>query len=68
VRAKPSQGERLWFLDYDTLICELLEVLLIGDGYVDHYGALPSLARGLQGQMKPGLTLQAGGEDTFWHR
>ena len=39
--------------------------MIIGHGQVDHYGTLPSLARGLQGQMQPGLSLYAGGGDTF---
>jgi 7,8-dihydropterin-6-yl-methyl-4-(beta-D-ribofuranosyl)aminobenzene 5'-phosphate synthase len=44
------------------------DALIISHGHVDHYGALPDLARTLQGRMKPGLTLYAGGEDTFCHR
>jgi 7,8-dihydropterin-6-yl-methyl-4-(beta-D-ribofuranosyl)aminobenzene 5'-phosphate synthase len=37
-------------------------------GHADHYGALPEVARLTQGKLKPGLTLYAGGEDTFCHR
>jgi 7,8-dihydropterin-6-yl-methyl-4-(beta-D-ribofuranosyl)aminobenzene 5'-phosphate synthase len=44
------------------------EALIISHGHADHYGALPSLGHALQGRMKPGLTLYAGGEDTFCHR
>jgi 7,8-dihydropterin-6-yl-methyl-4-(beta-D-ribofuranosyl)aminobenzene 5'-phosphate synthase len=44
------------------------EALIISHGHGDHYGALPDLVRTLQGRMKPGLTLYAGGEDTFCHR
>lgn len=42
--------------------------LIVSHGHGDHYGALPDLARTLQGRMKPDLTLYAGGEDTFCHR
>ena len=58
-----------------TTNCQILKVdpeqadaLIISHGHGDHYGALPDLARALQGRMKPGLTLYAGGEDTFCHR
>src|SRR5919108_1774721 len=44
------------------------DALIISHGHADHYGALPDLAMALQGWMKPGLTLYAGGEDTFCHR
>jgi 7,8-dihydropterin-6-yl-methyl-4-(beta-D-ribofuranosyl)aminobenzene 5'-phosphate synthase len=44
------------------------DALIISHGHGDHYGALPDLATALQGRMKPGLTLYAGGEDTFCHR
>jgi 7,8-dihydropterin-6-yl-methyl-4-(beta-D-ribofuranosyl)aminobenzene 5'-phosphate synthase len=44
------------------------DALIISHGHIDHYGALPELAHALQGRMKPGLTLYAGGEDTFCHR
>jgi 7,8-dihydropterin-6-yl-methyl-4-(beta-D-ribofuranosyl)aminobenzene 5'-phosphate synthase len=44
------------------------DALIISHGHLDHYGALSDLARAHQGKLKPGLTLYAGGEDTFCHR
>lgn len=44
------------------------DALVLSHGHRDHYGALPDLARAWQGKFKPGLTLYAGGEDTFCHR
>jgi 7,8-dihydropterin-6-yl-methyl-4-(beta-D-ribofuranosyl)aminobenzene 5'-phosphate synthase len=44
------------------------DALIISHGHSDHYGSLPALAAAMQGRMKPGLTLYAGGEDTFCHR
>lgn len=44
------------------------DALVISHGHRDHYGALPDLARAHQGKFKAGLTLYAGGEDTFCHR
>src|SRR5216110_3143966 len=44
------------------------DALIVSHGHFDHYGALPDLARLTQGKLKPGLTLYAGGEDTFCHR
>ncbi|HEV2055332.1 MAG TPA: MBL fold metallo-hydrolase [Methylomirabilota bacterium] len=44
------------------------DALILSHGHLDHYGALPDLARVAQGKLKPGLTLYAGGEDTFCHR
>jgi len=44
------------------------DALIISHGHVDHYGGLLDLARSLQGHGKPGLTLYAGGRDTFCHR
>jgi 7,8-dihydropterin-6-yl-methyl-4-(beta-D-ribofuranosyl)aminobenzene 5'-phosphate synthase len=44
------------------------DALIISHGHLDHYGALPDLARTMQGKMKSGLTVYAGGEDTFCHR
>ncbi len=44
------------------------DALIISHGHRDHYGALPDVARIEQGKLKPGLTLYAGGEDTFCHR
>src|SRR5215831_9941235 len=46
----------------------MADALIVSHGHDDHYGALPNLACTLQGRMKPGLTLYAGGEDTFCHR
>jgi 7,8-dihydropterin-6-yl-methyl-4-(beta-D-ribofuranosyl)aminobenzene 5'-phosphate synthase len=44
------------------------DALLLSHGHADHYGGLPDYARLSQGKTKPGLTLYAGGEDTFCHR
>ena len=44
------------------------DALVLSHGHLDHYGALPDLARVTQGKWKPGITLYAGGEDTFCHR
>ena len=44
------------------------DALVLSHGHADHYGALPDYARITQGKIKPGLTLYAGGEDTFCHR
>src|SRR5258708_37465275 len=44
------------------------DALIISHGHVDHYGGLLDLAGSLQGHGKPGLTLYAGGRDTFCHR
>lgn len=44
------------------------DALILSHGHVDHYGALPEQVRALQGRIKPGITLYAGGEDTFCHR
>src|SRR5262245_57289458 len=45
---------------------ERADALILSHGHMDHYGALPTLAE--QGKLKPGVTLYAGGEDTFCHR
>jgi 7,8-dihydropterin-6-yl-methyl-4-(beta-D-ribofuranosyl)aminobenzene 5'-phosphate synthase len=44
------------------------DALIVSHGHFDHYGALPDLARITQGKLKPGITLYAGGDDTFCHR
>jgi 7,8-dihydropterin-6-yl-methyl-4-(beta-D-ribofuranosyl)aminobenzene 5'-phosphate synthase len=44
------------------------DALIISHGHVDHYGGLLDLAKSLQGRGKAGLTLYAGGRDTFCHR
>src|SRR4029453_2192833 len=44
------------------------DALIISHGHADHYGALPDLARVLHGRIPAGLTLHAGGGDTFCHR
>jgi 7,8-dihydropterin-6-yl-methyl-4-(beta-D-ribofuranosyl)aminobenzene 5'-phosphate synthase len=44
------------------------DALIISHGHVDHYGGLLDLATSLQGHGKTGLTLYAGGRDTFCHR
>jgi 7,8-dihydropterin-6-yl-methyl-4-(beta-D-ribofuranosyl)aminobenzene 5'-phosphate synthase len=44
------------------------DALILSHGHGDHYGALPNLARTLQGRMKSGLSLYAGGKDTFCRR
>jgi metal-dependent hydrolase (beta-lactamase superfamily II) len=44
------------------------DALIISHGHADDYGALPDLARALHGRRPSGLTLYAGGEDTFCHR
>jgi 7,8-dihydropterin-6-yl-methyl-4-(beta-D-ribofuranosyl)aminobenzene 5'-phosphate synthase len=44
------------------------DAFILSHGHLDHYGALPDLARLAQGKLRPGLTLYAGGEDTFCHR
>jgi 7,8-dihydropterin-6-yl-methyl-4-(beta-D-ribofuranosyl)aminobenzene 5'-phosphate synthase len=44
------------------------EALIISHGHVDHYGGLLDVAKNLHEQRKTGLTLYAGGRDTFCHR
>ena len=44
------------------------DALIISHGHVDHYGGLLNVASSLQGRSRPGLTLYAGGHDTFCHR
>ncbi len=44
------------------------DALILSHGHLDHYGGLPVLSRVEQGNLKPGIALYAGGEDTFCHR
>jgi 7,8-dihydropterin-6-yl-methyl-4-(beta-D-ribofuranosyl)aminobenzene 5'-phosphate synthase len=44
------------------------DALILSHGHADHYGALPVLTRVGKGKLKPGLTVYAGGEDTFCQR
>jgi 7,8-dihydropterin-6-yl-methyl-4-(beta-D-ribofuranosyl)aminobenzene 5'-phosphate synthase len=44
------------------------DALIISHGHVDHYGGLLDVAKNLHEQRKTGLTLYAGGRDTFCHR
>jgi 7,8-dihydropterin-6-yl-methyl-4-(beta-D-ribofuranosyl)aminobenzene 5'-phosphate synthase len=44
------------------------DAFILSHGHRDHYGALPEVARLTEGKLKPGLTLYAGGEDTFCQR
>jgi 7,8-dihydropterin-6-yl-methyl-4-(beta-D-ribofuranosyl)aminobenzene 5'-phosphate synthase len=44
------------------------DALIISHGHVDHYGGLLDVAKNLHAQRKTGLTLYAGGADTFCHR
>ena len=44
------------------------DALILSHGHRDHYGALPALAAAGQGKFKLGMTVYAGGEDTFCRR
>jgi 7,8-dihydropterin-6-yl-methyl-4-(beta-D-ribofuranosyl)aminobenzene 5'-phosphate synthase len=65
-----SLTERSLFANYKILNIDptAADALIISHGHADHYGGLPDFARSVQGKTKPGLTLYAGGEDTFCHR
>src|SRR5713101_2280616 len=65
-----SLTERNLFNNYKVLKVDpaAADSLIISHGHADHYGALAYYARFVQGRTKPGLTLYAGGEDTFCHR
>ena len=65
-----SLTERTFFRNYAVLKLDpsRADALIVSHGHADHYGALPDWARVYQGKFKPGVTLYAGGEDTFCHR
>jgi 7,8-dihydropterin-6-yl-methyl-4-(beta-D-ribofuranosyl)aminobenzene 5'-phosphate synthase len=65
-----SLTERNLFNNYKVLKIDpaAADALIISHGHADHYGALADYARLVQGKTRPGLTLYAGGEDTFCHR
>src|SRR5262249_31300587 len=65
-----SLTERTLFHNYAVLKLDpsRADALIISHGHADHYGALPDWARIYQGKFKSGVTLYAGGEDTFCHR
>lgn len=44
------------------------DALILSHGHDDHYGGLPEFVRAFEGRFRPGITLYAGGEDTFAHR
>jgi 7,8-dihydropterin-6-yl-methyl-4-(beta-D-ribofuranosyl)aminobenzene 5'-phosphate synthase len=65
-----SLTERNLFNNYTALKVDpaQADALIISHGHADHYGALPDYARLTHGRTKSGLSLYAGGEDTFCHR
>jgi 7,8-dihydropterin-6-yl-methyl-4-(beta-D-ribofuranosyl)aminobenzene 5'-phosphate synthase len=65
-----SLTEKNLFNNYQALKVDpaVADALILSHGHADHYGALPDVARIVEGKAKPGLTLYAGGEDTFCHR
>ncbi|MBV8150863.1 MAG: MBL fold metallo-hydrolase [Candidatus Eremiobacteraeota bacterium] len=56
--------------DYDVLGIDpgTADALVISHGHLDHWGGFADLQRAQRARFKPGLTLFAGGEDTFCHR
>ncbi len=65
-----SLTEKNLFNNYAVLAIDptKADAMVLSHGHLDHYGALPDLARAMQGRFRPGLTVYAGGEDTFCHR
>jgi 7,8-dihydropterin-6-yl-methyl-4-(beta-D-ribofuranosyl)aminobenzene 5'-phosphate synthase len=65
-----SLTEKNLFNNYAVLAIDptKADAMVLSHGHLDHYGALPDLARAMQGRLRPGLTVYAGGEDTFCHR
>ena len=65
-----SLTQQTFFHNYSVLKLDpsRADALVVSHGHADHYGALPDWARVYQGKAKPGVTLYAGGEDTFCHR
>jgi 7,8-dihydropterin-6-yl-methyl-4-(beta-D-ribofuranosyl)aminobenzene 5'-phosphate synthase len=65
-----SLTEKNLFNNYAVLAIDptRADAMVLSHGHLDHYGALPDLARAMQGRFRPGLTVYAGGEDTFCHR
>jgi 7,8-dihydropterin-6-yl-methyl-4-(beta-D-ribofuranosyl)aminobenzene 5'-phosphate synthase len=45
-----------------------VDALILSHGHFDHYGTLPNLVKAESGWKGRGMTLYAGGEDTFCHR
>jgi 7,8-dihydropterin-6-yl-methyl-4-(beta-D-ribofuranosyl)aminobenzene 5'-phosphate synthase len=45
-----------------------VDALILSHGHLDHYGALPDLVKAEGAWKGKGLTLYAGGQDTFCHR
>src|SRR5258705_647373 len=65
-----SLTERNLFNNYKVLKIDpaAADALVISHGHADHYCAIADYCRLVQGKSKPGLTLYAGGEDTFCPR
>ena len=64
-----SLTEKNLFNNYQSLKVDptVADALILSHGHADHYGALPDVARVVEGKAKPGR-FYAGGEDTFCHR